>query len=87
MMALILWSHSWVDLIENNSSDFFEQIGSSWRKKNDWKSTKQLGPISNLCELPVEVSENTIAHEWYLINHKNSYIIPFVYVIFIKLSL
>ena len=31
-MALILLSHSWLDLLENNSSDSFEQIGSSWQK-------------------------------------------------------
>jgi hypothetical protein len=32
MMALILLSHSLLDLLENKSSDSFEQIGSSWQK-------------------------------------------------------
>ncbi len=32
MMALISLSHSLLDLLENKSSDSFEQIGSSWQK-------------------------------------------------------
>ncbi len=90
MMALIFWSHCWVDLLENKSSDSFEQIGSSWRKS----PAKMIeNPPNNLVLFLICVScllsyfQNTITHEWYLINHKNSYILPFIYVDFLKFSL